>query len=114
MNVIYAVVYGESYDINDEEFQRIIEYNDDSIRLFGSYHIFDLLPWLRFLPLEDMKTLRKSRAIRDDVLGTKYLEHKKRFEEDNANNNFEIEDLTDALLKAYHEAKKKMEKSSSC
>lgn len=106
LNVICAVVYGESYDIEDEEFQRIIEYNDDFIRLFGSYHILDLLPWLRFLPLEDMKTLRKSRAIRDDVLGTKYLEHKERFEEDNANNNFEIEDLTDALLKAYDEAKK--------
>lgn len=105
LNVICAVVYGESYDIKDEEFLRIVEYNDDFIRLFGSYNILDLLPWLRFFPLEDVKTLRESRAIRDEVLGTKYREHKKRFEEDNANNNFEIEDLTDALLKAYYEAK---------
>lgn len=104
LNVICAVVYGESYDMEDEEFLRIIKYNDDFIRIFGSYNILDLLPWLRFFPLQDMKTLRESRAIRDDILGTKYSEHKKRFEEDNANNNFEIEDLTDALLKAYYEA----------
>lgn len=104
LNVICAVVYGESYDIEDEEFLRIIQYNDDFIRLFGSYNILDLLPWLRFFPLQDMKTLHESRQIRDDILGAKYQEHKKRFEEDSANNNFEIEDLTDALLKAYHEA----------
>ena len=104
LNVICAIVYGESYDIEDEEFLRIVKYNDEFIRLFGSYNILDLLPWLRFLPLEDVKRLRESRAIRDDILDTKYNEHKQRFEEDNANNNFEINDLTDALLKAYHEA----------
>lgn len=104
LNVICAIVYGESYDIEDEEFLRIVKYNDEFIRLFGSYNILDLLPWLRFLPLEDMKRLRESRAIRDDILDTKYREHKQRFEEDNANNNFEINDLTDALLRAYYEA----------
>ena len=104
LNVICAVVYGESYEINDEEFLRIVKYNDEFIRLFGSYNILDLLPWLRFLPLKDMKRLRESRAIRDDILDSKYREHKQRFEEDNANNNFEINDLTDALLKAHYEA----------
>lgn len=103
LNVICAIVYGESYDIKDEEFLRIVKYNDQFIRLFGSYNILDLIPLLRFLPLEDVKTLRESRAIRDDILDTKYREHKVRFEEDNANNNFEVEDLTDAMLKAYHE-----------
>ena len=104
LNVICAIVYGESYDIGDDEFLRILKYNDDFIRLFGSYNILDLIPLLRFLPLEDVKTLRESRAIRDDILDTKYREHKVRFEEDNANNNFEVQDLTDALLKAYYEA----------
>ena len=94
----------KSYDVEDEEFLRIVKYNDEFIKLFGSYNILDLLPCLRFLPLKDVKRLRDSRQIRDDILDTKYREHKQRFEEDNANNNFEIEDLTDALLKAYYEA----------
>lgn len=104
LNVICAIVYGESYNIEDEEFLRIVKYNDEFIRLFGSYNILDLLPWLRFFPLEDVRRLRESRAIRDDILDAKFREHKVRFDEDNANNNFEIEDLTDALLKAYYEA----------
>ena len=104
LNVICAMVYGESYEIDDEEFVRIVKYNDEFIKLFGSYNILDLLPWLRFFPLKDMKRLRDSRAIRDEILDAKFQEHKQRFEEDNANNNFEITDLTDALLKAHYEA----------
>ena len=106
LNVICAVVYGERYDLEDEEFARIIEYNDQFIRLFGSFNILDLLPWLRFFPLEDVKILHEARATRDSILDAKYRAHKQRFDEDNANNNLEIEDLTDALLKAYYDAKK--------
>lgn len=104
LNVICAMVYGESYDIDDEEFLRIVKYNDEFIRLFGSYNILDLLPLLRFFPLQDMKRLRDSRAIRDEILDAKFREHKQRFDEDNANNNFEVNDLTDALLKAHYDA----------
>lgn len=53
-----------------------------------------------------MKIFCKLRVIRDDVLGIKYFEYKERFEEDNVNNNFEIEDLIDVLLKVYDEVKK--------
>ena len=105
LNVICAVVYGERYDVEDEEFTRIIEYNDQFIRLFASFNILDLLPWLRFLPLENVRILHKARATRDSILDAKYHAHKQKFDENYANNNFEIEDLTDALLKAYYDAK---------
>ena len=104
MNVICLVVYGDRYEIDEPEFKKIVLYNDMMAHLFGSYNLIDLFPWLRFLPTEDASILRESVALRDSVLDVKYRKHKERFDRDMCNNNkFEIRDLTDALLKAYHD-----------
>ncbi|EDO37670.1 predicted protein [Nematostella vectensis] len=51
--------------------------------------------------------------IRDDILTRKYLEHKEKFEIENANNNFEVNDLTDALLQAFADEKRELRKAEA-
>lgn len=104
LNVICAIVYGESYRLEDEEFQRIIKYNDHFVRLFRGFNILEMLPWLRFLPIEEGKILREAKELRDAVLDAKYREHKKKFVNKKDKNEVKINDLTDALLKAFYEA----------
>lgn len=104
LNVICAVTYGESYALDDDEFQRIIKYNDHFIRLFKGFNILEMLPWLRFFPIEESRILREAKELRDAVLDTKYHEHKKKFEESTNKKDIKIQDLTDALLKAFYEA----------
>ena len=102
VNVICQVVYGERYDIDDADFKKINLYNDIMARIFGSFNLIDLFPWLRFLPMQDARDLREAVALRDSVLNPKFEEHKRRFREDTNNNNFEVHDLMDAFLLAYH------------
>lgn len=104
LNVICAVVYGESYELEDEEFQRIIKYNNHIIRLFKGFNILEMFPWLRFLPIEEGRILREARELRDGVLDAKYRDHKKKFDENENKNDVKINDLTDTLLKAFYEA----------
>ena len=105
LNVICAVVYGERYELEDEEFQRIVKYNNHFIRLFKGFNILEMLPWLRYFPVEEGRILREARELRDAVLDAKYQEHKKKFDDSEDKNAIEINDLTDALLKAFYEAK---------
>ena len=104
LNVICALVYGESYALDDEEFQRIMKYNNHFIRLFKGFNILEMLPWLRFFPIEEGRILREARELRDAVLDAKYREHKKKFDENENKADIKINDLTDALLKAFYEA----------
>lgn len=112
LNVICAVTYGESYALDDDEFQRIIKYNDHFIRLFKGFNFLEMLPWLRFFPIEESRILREAKELRDAVLDTKYHEHKKKFEESANKKDIKIQDLTDALLKAFYEAQEEDEKIS--
>lgn len=100
MNVICSLVYGQRYDIHDPEFERIVDYNDKFIEIFASYNLVDQFPWLRFFPLRTVKLMNDARSTRDEIINRKYEEHKEKFRLENANNNFQIQDLTDALLKA--------------
>lgn len=104
LNVICAVVYGESYELEDEEFQTIKKYNNHFIRLFKGFNILEMLPWLRYLPVEEGRILREARELRDVVLDAKYREHKRKFDGNLNKDGIKINDLTDALLKAYYEA----------
>ena len=104
LNVICAVVYGESYQLEDEEFRRIMKYNNHFVRLFKGFNILEMMPWLRYLPLEEAKVLREARELRDAVLDGKYREHKRKFDDNKGQKDIKINDLTDALLKAFYEA----------
>lgn len=103
MNVICSLVYGQRYDIHDPEFERIVDYNDKFVEIFASYTLLDQLPWLRFFPLKTVKLMEDARSTRDEIINRKYQEHKEKFMVENANNNFQIQDLTDALLKTAFE-----------
>lgn len=112
LNVICAVVYGERYELEDEEFQRIIKYNDHFIRLFKGFNILEMLPWLRHFPIEEGRILHEAKELRDIVLDAKYREHKKKFDDKGKKEEIKINDLTDALLKAFYEAKEEDNKVS--
>lgn len=112
LNVICAVVYGERYELEDEEFRKIIKYNDHFARLFRGFNILEMLPWLRHFPLEEAKILREAKELRDDVLNAKYREHQKKFNENENKKDIKVNDLTDALLKAFYEAKEEDSKVS--
>lgn len=105
LNVICAVVYGQRYELEDEEFQRIIKYNNHFVKLFKGFNILEMLPWLRHFPIEQAKILREARELRDLVLDAKYHEHKTKFDNSINKEEIEINDLTDALLNAFYEAK---------
>ena len=106
LNVISTVVYGEQYELKDEEFQKIVNYNDLLLRLFfKGFSILEMLPCLRYFPLEEKRILSQAREIRDAVLDTKYREHKKKFDNKEDQSEIMINDMTDALLKAFYDAR---------
>ena len=114
LNVISDVVYGERYEPEDEEFRRIVQYNDLLLRLFfKGFNILELLPWMRYFPLEEERILREARELRDTVLDAKYREHKKKFDESEDRNEIEVNNLIDALLKAFYDARDKHGKVSN-
>ena len=112
LNVICAVVYGQRYELEDEEFKRIIKYNSHFVRLFKGFNILEMLPWLRYFPIEEARILREARELRDEVLDAKYSEHKKEFDGNEDKTEIKINDLTDALLKAFYDAKEEDSKVS--
>ena len=63
-----------------------------------------MLPWLRYFPIEERRILREAKELRDLVLNAKYREHKGKFDGDLDKDGIKINDLTDALLKAYYDA----------
>lgn len=46
LNVICVFVYGESYDIEDEEFKLIMKYNNYFVCLFKGFNILEMMFWL--------------------------------------------------------------------
>lgn len=112
LNVICAVVYGQRYELEDEEFKRIIKYNSHFVRLFKGFNILEMLPWLRYFPIEEARILREARELRDEVLDAKYSEHKKKFDDYEDKTEIKINDLTDALLKVFYDAKEEDNKVS--
>lgn len=92
MNIICAIVFGERYEIDDEEFLEMTENNHNATWVLGG--LLDLIPWLIHFPIKHTKALNQLIASRDRVLNRKYKEHVDTYEEG------KIRDLTDALLKA--------------
>ena len=64
LNVICALVYGESFDLEDDEFQLIMKYNNHFVRLFKGFHILEMMPWLRYLAIEEGRLLREANELR--------------------------------------------------
>ena len=97
LNVICSLLFGVHYKPGDAEFERIIYFNKCFTEGLKPGQLVDVFPWLARFPLPGLQKLRHAVAIRDDILNTKYAEHKATFDENN------IRDLTDAILKAKRE-----------
>lgn len=97
LNVICSLLFGVHYERGDSEFERIIYFNKCFTEGLKPGQLLDVFPWLAKFPLPGLQKLRHAVAIRDDILDTKYTEHKATFDENN------IRDLTDAILKAKRE-----------
>ncbi|XP_001632363.3 cytochrome P450 2U1 [Nematostella vectensis] len=107
-NVICTKIFGNRYDINDPEFQRLYYINDKSTRLnIGEGWLKEAFPFLKpFLPysqqVKEIKELDQERFV---IMKAKYDEHVQTFDPNH------IRDYTDALLKAKQEAEEE-DKSS--
>ncbi|XP_028402563.1 steroid 17-alpha-hydroxylase/17,20 lyase-like [Dendronephthya gigantea] len=97
LNVICCLLFGVHYEPEDDEFQRIVYFNTCFTEGLKPGQLVDVFPWLANFPLTSLRKLRHAVAIRDEILDTKYVEHKATFDENN------IRDLTDAILKAERE-----------
>lgn len=100
LNVICAMVYGERYDIDDQEFKTIFDYNEKMFCLLGSLNIINIFPFLIHFPIKDSRILKYIRDTRDELLGRKYQEHQETYQDG------KIRDLTDALIKSLKEAQR--------
>ena len=96
MNVICAIVFGSRYDINDPEFQTVIEYNTLLAQGFGNTDAIAFLPWLRYLPIKSLRVglenILKSNSLRDPILKKRLDEHRDTMTPG------KIRDFTDAIL----------------
>ena len=92
VNVICSIVFGSRYDINDEEFLKVIEYMSLIGEGFENASVISIMPWLRFFPNKGLAKLKRGIKLRDEVLDKKIKEHKDTF---NPNN---IRDFTDSML----------------
>ena len=97
LNVICSLLFGVHYDSEDSEFQRIVYFNACFAEGLKPGQLVDVFPWLVKFPLPGLRKLQGAVAIRDEILDSKYAEHKTTFDENN------IRDLTDAILKARSE-----------
>lgn len=97
LNVICAIVYGESYEIDDPEFLMIVNYNKIMFRLLAAVNVLNMFPFLRHFPIKDSIDLERVRIDRDNLLESKLHHHQATYKDG------VIRDLTDALIKALQE-----------
>ena len=98
LNVICSLLFGVHYEETDTEFERIVHFNASFAEGLKPGQLVDVFPWLAKFPLKSVQKLKEAVQIRDEILNTKYAEHKATFNEDN------VRDLTDAILRAKMDA----------
>ncbi|XP_051883642.1 steroid 17-alpha-hydroxylase/17,20 lyase [Pristis pectinata] len=98
-NVISLLCFNSTYEKDDPEFLKMLEYSQGIVDTVGRDSLIDIFPWRQYFPSEDLQILKRSIAVRDSILVKKFEEHKANFNSDS------IKDLTDALLKAQENAK---------
>lgn len=98
-NILCAICFGKTYEIDDDEFLLIMKLDNDLLEKFGTGVIEDIIPYLR-----DVCPTRRYRDIMKDakqfisIMEKKYKEHLYTFDKDN------IRDFTDSLILARKEA----------
>ncbi|XP_066913419.1 steroid 17-alpha-hydroxylase/17,20 lyase-like [Clytia hemisphaerica] len=100
LNVVFAMIFGSRYDIEDNEFQDLITSNTMFVRGFEYDSYIDVFPSLRFLPNKRISTLKHAIDMRRPILQKHFQKHKDSFDPSGDNKR----DLAYALLDALHEA----------
>ncbi|XP_078268933.1 steroid 17-alpha-hydroxylase/17,20 lyase [Rhinoraja longicauda] len=98
-NVISLLCFNSSYEKDDPEFQKMLEYSQGIVDTVGKDNLIDIFSWLQYFPSEDLQTLKRSIAVRDSILQKKLEEHKANYSSES------ISDLLDSLLKAQENVK---------
>ncbi|XP_023654110.1 steroid 17-alpha-hydroxylase/17,20 lyase isoform X1 [Paramormyrops kingsleyae] len=93
-NVVCSLCFTSSYERGDPEFEAMLRYSQGIVDTVAKDSLVDIFPWLQIFPNKDLKILKQSVAIRDNLLQKKYEEHKAEYSNDVQR------DLLDALLRA--------------
>ncbi|KAK3697323.1 hypothetical protein QZH41_004723 [Actinostola sp. cb2023] len=97
LNVICEMVFGQSYSMDDPEFLKIVEFNKVGFRLISPVSIYNMFPWLLYLPTQTARDFYWVRDMQREILDRKFLQHKETYDKQ------VIRDFADALLKAKEE-----------
>ena len=98
LNVICAMVFGSRYDLEDPEFYSLSELNAKFSRVFINGQKLQILPWLKYLPINLIREAHECTTFRDHFCAKQIQGHRETFESEN------IRDLTDAVIKATQDA----------
>ena len=94
VNVIYAIIFDESYGLDDEEFMESMKHDAITIKLLAPTSILNLFPWLFHFPIPQTRQLHAVMANRAKVRDARFYKCKETFQQNN------IRHLVDALLQA--------------
>ncbi|XP_047127905.1 steroid 17-alpha-hydroxylase/17,20 lyase isoform X2 [Hydra vulgaris] len=92
LNVICSIVFGKRYEYENCEFKEILTYMNYVFTGVAGTNAISFIPWLRFLPLDGLRKLKKGLSIRDPVLRKQLLYHRETYNESN------LRDYTDYVI----------------
>ncbi|KAM9330706.1 cytochrome P450 1A1-like [Gastrophryne carolinensis] len=91
-NVVCALCFGKRYSLQDKEFLKIIEINEDLQRVSGAGLLADFIPIFRYFPSSALKLIKKFSGTFNDFVAKSVQDHYESYDENN------IVDITDALI----------------
>ncbi|XP_070573918.1 steroid 17-alpha-hydroxylase/17,20 lyase-like [Ptychodera flava] len=97
-NVVAAMCFGQSYELDDPEFQAILKFIKDINDAFRYGLLADFVPIFRYVPTKGLRDVKKGTDAWLTLIQSKIDEHKKTFRDDEPN------DLVDYILTSQQEA----------
>ena len=98
MNFICSCLFEDRLVEGDEYVEEMFELVDEAIYLAGSAVLLEIFPFMKFLPLSIHKRIKRNLDLREKLISSKFQERKETYQEGT------IRDITDALIKAHHDA----------
>ncbi|XP_064419017.1 steroid 17-alpha-hydroxylase/17,20 lyase [Latimeria chalumnae] len=93
-NVVCSLCFNSCYERGDPEFEAMLTYSKGIVDTVAKDSLVDIFPWIQIFPNDDLRTLKKCVAIRDELLYQKYEQHKANYDDNS------VTDLLDTLLRA--------------
>ena len=98
MNVICSCLFGDRYPQGDTYLEELMEMVEGTVYLLSSASLLEIFPFMKFLPLDIHKHIKRNAHLRDTLISSKFQERKDTYKEGT------IRDLTDALIKSLNDA----------